>query len=282
MACWYGTTALIKNSEISEEDMKRLTPHASAPPRLYRLPKIHKKDVPLRPTMNCIGYATYTLAKYLTGLLRLLVGQSNCHIRNSEAFMQKLQSIKLQEMDILVSFDVVLLFTIVPLDDTIQLLSAKFNMQTVDLFRHVLTTTYFLYDGSFYDQKDGVAMGLPLAPVIANFYMEHFEQKAISAAIKKPARWYRYVDDIFTMWSHGKDDLQDFLLHLNSIHKSIKFTMEIEHVRTLLFLDVLVSRRLDGILGHMVYRKSTHTDLYLHAKSEHHPPQKRAVLTTLI
>jgi hypothetical protein len=125
-------------------------------------------------------------------------------------------------------------------------------------------------------------MGLPLAPVIAYSYMEYFEQKAISTAIKKPARWYRYVDDIFTVWSHGKDDLQDFLQHPNNIHKSIKFTMEAEQDRTLLFLDILVSRRLDGTLGHTVYRKSTHTDLYLHAKSEHHLAQKRAVLTTLI
>jgi hypothetical protein len=39
--------------------------------------------------------------------------------------------------------------------------------------------TYFLYDES-YDQTDGVAMGLPLAPVIANFYIEHFEQLATS------------------------------------------------------------------------------------------------------
>jgi hypothetical protein len=55
-----------------------------------------------------------------------------------------------------------------------------------------------------------------------------------------------------------------------------------ERDRTLPFLDVLVSRRLDGTLGHTVYRKLTRTDLYLHAKSEHHPAQKRAVLTTLI
>jgi hypothetical protein len=55
-----------------------------------------------------------------------------------------------------------------------------------------------------------------------------------------------------------------------------------EQDRTLPFLDVLVSRRLDGTLGHTIYRKSTHTDLYLHAKSEHHPAHKRAVLTTLI
>jgi hypothetical protein len=50
--------------------------------------------------------------------------------------------------------------------------------------------------------------------------------------------------------------------------------MEAEQDRTLPFLDVLVSRRLEGALGHTVYRKSTHTDLYLHAKSEQHPAQK--------
>jgi hypothetical protein len=111
--------------------------------------------------------------------------------------------------------------------------------------------------------------------------MEHFEQKTISTAIKKPARWCRYVDNVFAVWSHGKD-LQDFLQHLNNSHKSIEFAMEAEQNRTLPFVDVLVSRRLDGTLGHTVYRKSTHTDLYLYAKSEHHPAQKRAVLTTLI
>jgi hypothetical protein len=32
----------------------------------------------------------------------------------------------------------------------------------------------------------------------------------------------------------------------------------------------------------LVYRKSTHTDLYLHAKSEHHLAQKGVVLTILV
>jgi hypothetical protein len=58
--------------------------------------------------------------------------------------------------------------------------------------------------------------------------------------------------------------------------------MEAEQDRILPFLDVLVSRGLDGTLRRTVYRKSTHTDLHLHAKSEHQPAQKRAVLTTLI
>jgi hypothetical protein len=57
--------------------------------------------------------------------------------------------------------------------------------------------------------------------------------------------------------------------------------MEVEHNGSLSFLDVLVSRRPDGSLGHLVYRKYIHMELYLHAKSEHHPAQKQAVLMTL-
>jgi hypothetical protein len=47
-------------------------------------------------------------------------------------------------------------------------------------------------------------MGSTLAPVIANFSMS-FEQQAISLVAKKPAHWFRYMDDTF--WTHGKDEL---------------------------------------------------------------------------
>jgi TFIIF-interacting CTD phosphatase-like protein len=96
--------------------------------------------------------------------------------------------------------------------------------------------------------------------------MEHFEQQTISSAVKKPAWWFRFVDDTFVVLLHGKDELHEFLKHLNSIHPNITFTMEVEQNKVLPFLDVLVSRSPDGSLGHSIYRKSTHTDLYLHAK----------------
>jgi hypothetical protein len=139
------------------------------------------------------------LAKYLAGLLSPLVGQSNYHIRNLEAFIQKLHDIELNKADTLVSLDVVSLFNKVPLDDTLQLLSGRFQRQTVDLIKHVHTSTYFLYNGSFYEQKDGVAMGSPLIPVIANLYMEYFEKQAIRSASEKPTRRYRYVDGTFVV-----------------------------------------------------------------------------------
>jgi hypothetical protein len=61
--------------------------------------------------------------------------------------------------------------------------------------------------------------------------MGYFEQKAISAVMKKPARWYRYVDDVFAVWSYGKDDLQNFQQYLNNVQKCIEFTMEFQQDR---------------------------------------------------
>ena len=48
------------------------------------------------------------------------------------------------------------------------------------------------------------------------------------------------------------------------------------------FLDIDIYRKRDGSLGHKVYRKPTHTNLYLHQNSHHHPTNKQSVLASLI
>ena len=57
-------------------------------------------------------------------------------------------------------------------------------------------------------------MGSPVSAVIANLYMEEFEERAIATATYKPKIWKRYVDDTFTV--SGKDYVDGFLQHLNS------------------------------------------------------------------
>jgi hypothetical protein len=130
------------------------------------------------------------------------------------------------------------------------------------LFRHVLTS-YFSFNGQFYEQIDGVAMGSPLSPVIANSYMENYEERALDLAPHKPLCWFCYVDDTFVIWPQGPDKLKDFLNHLNSITQCIQSTMKTETEGHLPFLDIDIYRRPDGSLGHKVYCKSTHTNLYL-------------------
>jgi hypothetical protein len=118
------------------------------------------------------------------------------------------------------------------------------------LFHHVLAISYITFNGQFYGQTDGVAMGSPLSPVIANIYVEDYEKAALESAPLKPRCWFRYVDDTFIIWQHGPDKLTDFLHHLNSIHQSIQFTMETESEGHLSFLDLDTYRRPDGSLVH--------------------------------
>jgi len=58
--------------------------------------------------------------------------------------------------------------------------------------------------------------------------------------------------------------------------------MEKEEEGHLPFLDTDIYRKTDGSLGHNVYRKPTHTNIYLHHNSHHHPANKQSVLVSLI
>jgi len=177
----------------------------------------------------------------------------------------------------------VFLFTKVPIVDSLELLSHHFEDDVLAFFKHVLISTYFCFDGQFYEQMGRIAIGSPLSPAIANFFMEDFEMKAIEQAAHKSVCWFRYVDDAFVIWSHGQENLTEFLNHLSGLHNKIQFTMEIEEEEGhLAFLDIDIYRKTDSSLGHKVYRKPTHTNLYLHQNSLHHPANKQSVLASLI
>jgi hypothetical protein len=242
-----AVTDLIKMASIPEEDKKKLIPQNPRIPRLYCLPKVHKPNIPFRPIVSAIGSPTYNVSRYLATLLKPLVGQTDSFILNSSHFVQKLPNFQLSPGDILVSFDVESLFTKVPIMDTLDVLKDLFPthglpLDVLPLIQKCLTSTYFQFRNVFYSQVTGTAMGSPLSPVIANIFMEDFEQKALESAPLKPKCWFRYVDDTFVIWQHRRETLDAFLNHLNTRHDDIKFTMEVERDGILPFLDVKVTR----------------------------------------
>jgi hypothetical protein len=91
-----------------------------------------------------------------------------------------------------VSFDVVLLFTKVPIKETMDLPGHHFEEDILGLFPHVLTTSYFTFSGQYYGQTDHVAMGSPFTPVIANSYMEDYK-KAVLESAPLPVSLYRQL-----------------------------------------------------------------------------------------
>jgi hypothetical protein len=180
------TIQILKKSSLPDDLRKQLQPAGSRAPRLYGLPKIHKTGVPLRPIVSNIGAPTYQLVKQLTGFLNQLTGNSAHHVKNSAHFIQILDNLQVQPGDLMVSFDIVSLFTKVPVEDSLSLLGHHFTDDILALFKLVLTSTYFCVNGQYYEQTDGVAMGSPLSPVMANFFMEEFEKNALNQATLKP------------------------------------------------------------------------------------------------
>ncbi|XP_074026208.1 uncharacterized protein [Leptinotarsa decemlineata] len=162
----------------------------AVPPRLYSLPKIHKKEVPLRPIVSASDSPTYYLSKHLASLLQRHVEKTT-------------------------SFDVVSLFINVPLEDYLREIANLFPSNIVGVFEDCLTKSCFQWEGDFYEQLDSVAMGSPLIPVIDNFFMEQFE-KAIKGFRFRATIWLRYVDATFVIWSYGRDRLNLFLDQINA------------------------------------------------------------------
>jgi len=131
-------------------------------------------------------------------------------------------------------------------------------------------------------QKDGEAVGPTPFLVVANFFREDYEERALAQATHKPVCWFRYVDDTFVVWLHGTEKLERFLDHLNGLRRNIKFTMEMKRDGHLPFLYIDMYGRQGGALGYKVYRKPTHTHLYLNPESHQHPSNIQAVLSSLV
>jgi hypothetical protein len=137
--------------------------------------------------------------------------------------------------------------------------------------------TITMVDDKFFQQKDGMAMGSFLSPIVSNIFMGHFEKLVLDSTQHKPSVWLRYVDDTFVVWLHDPEWLQDLLSHLSSLRPSIQFTTKIESDSAIVFLDVLVIRE-ETTLTTKVYRKLTHTDQYLNFNSNH---VKRGLIQSL-
>ncbi|XP_030751614.1 uncharacterized protein LOC115879108 [Sitophilus oryzae] len=219
--------------------------------------------MPLRPITSSRDSATSNLSRFLLQIVQPLVEETSSFVKNSKHFVDILKKVELGPSDKFVSFEVDNLYTNVSLEESLDIVEARlrdevtFSERTslplggvMELFRCCLRNSYFQVKEKFYAQNDGLPMGSPLSPVLANIYMEWFETNAISIAVVKHKIWLRYVDDAIIIWNGIDRQLDSFLNHLNSRNISIRFTIEKEKNFYLPFLDVLVSRSDGSISPH--------------------------------
>ena len=187
-----------------------------------------------------------------------MVGMSTHHLQNTKDFIQQLKEVKLQQDETIISYDVKALFTSVPIQPVLNIIKNKLEndqqlqqrtsmsvSQITSLLEYCLRSTYFVFQGEYYEQLEGAAMGSPLSPIIANIYMEEFETRALSTSPNPPTLWKRFVDDTFVVIQTAHKE--EFFHHINSIEESIQVTPEdIQADGSLPFLDVLVTPQPDG------------------------------------
>ena len=223
-----------REGTIGEKLYRHLHSSDGLPPRFYGLPKIHKNGNPLRPIVSFISSPTYNLSKYVAKILKPLTGNS---AKNSTEFCGSIADINLQDDDELVSFDVVSLFTSIPVDVAVNVahnrlvndenLLERTALPVTDIIKLLdfcLSTTNFQCDHKHYKQIHGTAMGSPVSAVMANMVMENLEERALTTLTNQPLFWKRFVDDVST--TTKLVSTQTFLKHLNSIEPCIKFTIE--------------------------------------------------------
>ena len=265
----------IKDKNLFDENTyKKIYPCGSKPGTFYGLPKTNhmlfdSDDFSLRAIISSVGTCNYNLAKFLTELLDPVISKEHC-AKYSFSFCEEIQRVS-SNNNFLVSYYVCSLFTIIPLQETIQIaveLIFQNNPQLKvtkrelkKLFNFATSGTYFIFNGSFYDQVDGVSMRSPLGPVLANLFMGYHEKKWLQEFDKGKVYMYkRCVDDIFCMFGNEKD-AEIFFELLNCRHKNIKLTIEKENKNFLSYLDILIKNE-GNRFSTSVYQKKTSIALF--------------------
>ena len=251
--------------------------------------KIHKDGYPLRPIISQIPTPTYNLAKSLNKIISPFI-PSKYTVKSSNDFIDLLHSSNCS--GIIGSLDVESLFTNVPIDTTIDIiLKHVYNHPTIappkippKILQRLLElctkeAPFKCPEGKLYQQIGGVAMGSPLGPTFANFYMGELENNIFENHEEKPLIYVRYVDDIFVLVKSEEELIN--LKHTFQEHSVLNFTYEIGVASKLPFLDILVHNN-GTKFETSVYHKPTDQGKCLNYNSECPDKYKLSVINNYL
>ena len=258
---------------------KSIKPVGTRPGTMYGLCKVHKQEVdgcpPFRPILSALQTPTYNLAKLLVPILDTLT-KNEYTVKDSFHFAEEICE---QDPSLSMgSLDIDSLFTNIPLDETIDICINQLfaNADTVEGFTRselkqllCLATkeSYFIFNSLLYKQTDGVAMGSPLGPSLANAFLSYHEKNWLNSCPQgfKPVFYRRYVDNIFVLFK-SNDHLKYFQEFLNSRHINMSFSMQTGRQNKFSFLDIEVIRE-QGKFSTTIYRKPTFSGVYCNFES---------------
>ena len=180
------------------------------------------------------------------------LGKTPHTINNTKAFLTNIKDSKLESDEILISFDVVSLFTSIPQDTakriTNELLTNDESWQTrTKLDKHdilelldLCLSTEFSFQNCYYRQISGTPMASPLSSFLAEVVMQDLEKRSVTNN-NDIKTWNRYVDKILAAVKKGKID-DTLHTSINDTIENIKFTKDEEENSQLAFLDIFFDK----------------------------------------
>ncbi|XP_044760226.1 uncharacterized protein LOC123317682 [Coccinella septempunctata] len=267
------------NGWIDSPTATKLNNYKGTPPLIYGLPKIHKQDVPLRPIVSTLNSPTSNLSKFMADLLSTAFKEnfSNYSMKNFYEFAQKVNNLQLPQNYVIVSLDVVSLYTNISWEITERIIRihwARIASVTnipqecfLRILKFLFDANYFVYKGQYFSQIFGCPMGSNLSAILAFIVMTELINVCLLSLPYEPTFLYLYVDDIIR--AIPADGLQELLRVFNSYDEHIQFTVEEENENSVPFLDTRVIRAPDNTLRLKWYRKPTSSGRYIHYRSNH-------------
>ncbi|VDP78059.1 unnamed protein product [Echinostoma caproni] len=195
---------LLEGHFIDSNTARDLKPRGTQIPQLYGLPKLHKPGVPPRPILSMTNSPQHKMAKWLVKVLEPVHKSMVKHIvKDSFELVDILNEINIEGKH-MASFDIQSLFPNVPVREVILIIWDHVEKENIRLCLPVsvlerllllcTTDVSFSFQGNAYRQIDGVTMGSPLGPVLADLFMVHLEEKGTNI-LGCAILYKRYVDD---------------------------------------------------------------------------------------
>ena len=136
----------------------------------------------------------------------------------------------------------------------------------------VLEHNIFEFNGQSFSQRHRVAMGTKLAPTLATLYLAQIEEEFLRGRLLRPLVWFRFIDNIFAVWSYDRPALDLFLADLNVLQPRLRFTATISATEVV-FLDLVVYKSptfvVSGRLDSRLHQKPTRHMAYVRGQSYH-------------
>lgn len=289
-------------AELTHKEYDYLVNFTCNTSNFYGLPKIHKskeinqacttstsnyveleapKNLTFRPIVAGPSCETHRLSNLLDILLQPYAKHIKSYIKDTKDFLQKLPT-EIPENSILVSFDVVNLYSNIPHELGLEAIKFWLNKFPEELpnriskefilkgIQFILENNSFCFNDTYFLQRKGTAMGSKFAPIYATLVLAYLEEKLYEKAAQEfdtnfstylERNFKRFLDDCFLIFTRTEEELKQFHNLLNTLHPSIIFTLE-QSRKKLSFLDTLIIKN-NGTLHTDIYYKPTDSKQYL-------------------